>query len=100
MDCISGWDGGDQRHARGHALDIDELPVRSDVFLCCGRPLHVSLGPENTGAIYEMTKSATRQVPRLVKSRETLGLGVTLSETPNLVLRENGEVRSPRPMGS
>jgi DNA phosphorothioation-associated putative methyltransferase len=32
------------------------------------RPLHVSIGPQNSGAIYEMVKtSATRQVPRLVK---------------------------------
>lgn len=32
------------------------------------RPLHVSIGPQNSGAIYEMVKtSTTRQVPRLVK---------------------------------
>jgi hypothetical protein len=34
------------------------------------RPLHVSIGPQNSGAIYEMVKtSAPRQVPRLVKGR-------------------------------
>ena len=32
------------------------------------RPLHVSIGPQNSRAKYEMVKtSATRQVPRLIK---------------------------------
>jgi hypothetical protein len=32
------------------------------------RPLHVSIGPQNSRAKYEMVKtSATRQLPRLIK---------------------------------
>jgi hypothetical protein len=37
-------------------------------FYGADRPLHVSIGPQNSRAIYEMVKtSAGRQVPRLIK---------------------------------
>ena len=39
------------------------------------RPLHVSVGPQNSRVIYEMVKMRLRQVPRLIKGNENCVAG-------------------------
>ena len=64
---------------------VERLPFDRLYIYDPDRPLHVSVGPQQAGAIFEMRTSGARRIPRVLKPNDMTRLGTDRYPTPAML---------------